>query len=80
MRKAVCRLHFESQREVNKWNENRLARRLLITVWKNDAVRVKSGTAGNGSVRYQGGMLITPDGIPTRSRQSRTLSLLMQTA
>ncbi len=30
----------------------------------NDPPGVKSGTAGNVSVRYQGGMLITPTGIP----------------
>ncbi len=43
---------------------NRLARQIIDTCLGNDPPRVKSGTAGNVSVRYQGGMLITPTGIP----------------
>ena len=38
---------------------------------------LNQGTAGNVSVRYQDGMLITPTGIPYEKRRSRILSLLM---
>ncbi|MBD3702983.1 L-fuculose-phosphate aldolase [Klebsiella pneumoniae] len=43
---------------------NRLARQIIDTCPGNDPPGLNQGTAGNVSVRYQGGMLITPTGIP----------------
>ncbi len=46
---------------------NRLARQIIDTCLEMTRLGLNQGTAGNVSVRYQGGLLITPTGIPTRS-------------
>ena len=43
---------------------NRLARQIIDTCLEMTRLGLNQGTAGNVSVRYQGGMLITPTGIP----------------
>lgn len=43
---------------------NRLARQIIDTCTEMTRTGLNQGTAGNVSVRYQGGMLITPTGIP----------------
>lgn len=43
---------------------NRLARQIIDTCTEMTRLGLNQGTAGNVSVRYQGGMLITPTGIP----------------
>lgn len=41
---------------------NRLARQIIDTCLEMTRLGLNQGTAGNVSVRYQGGMLITPTG------------------
>lgn len=43
---------------------NRLARQIIDTCLEMTRLGLNQGTAGNVSVRYQGGLLITPTGIP----------------
>jgi hypothetical protein len=43
---------------------NRLARQIIDTCLEMTRLGLNQGTAGNVSVRYDGGMLITPTGIP----------------
>ena len=43
---------------------NMLARQIIDTCLEMTRLGLNQGTAGNVSVRYQGGMLITPTGIP----------------
>ncbi|MGS9154746.1 class II aldolase/adducin family protein, partial [Salmonella enterica subsp. enterica serovar Infantis] len=43
---------------------NRLARQIIDTCLAMTRLGLHQGTAGYVSVRYQGGMLITPTGIP----------------
>lgn len=43
---------------------NTLARQIIDTCLEMTRLGLNQGTAGNVSVRYQGGMLITPTGIP----------------
>ena len=43
---------------------NRLARQIIDTCLEMTRLGLNQGTAGNVSVRYEGGMLITPTGIP----------------
>lgn len=45
---------------------NRLARQIIDTCLEMTRLGLNQGTAGNVSVRYQGGLLITPTGIPLR--------------
>lgn len=41
---------------------NRLARQIIDTCLEMTRLGLNQGTAGNVSVRYQGGLLITPTG------------------
>lgn len=59
---------------------NKLARQIIDTCLEMTRLGLNQGTAGNVSVRYQDGMLITPTGIPYEKLTSRILSLLMATA
>lgn len=43
---------------------NKLARQIIDTCLEMTRLGLNQGTAGNVSVRYQDGMLITPTGIP----------------
>lgn len=45
---------------------NKLARQIIDTCLEMTRLGLNQGTAGNVSVRYQDGMLITPTGIPYR--------------
>lgn len=45
-------------------NRNKLARQIIDTCLEMNRLGLNQGIAGNVSVRYNGGMLITPSGIP----------------
>ncbi|MCT8588984.1 class II aldolase/adducin family protein, partial [Glaesserella parasuis] len=45
-------------------NRQTLARKIIDTCLEMTRLGLNQGTAGNISVRYQDGMLITPSGMP----------------
>ncbi len=60
---------------------NRLARQIIDTCLEMTRLGLNQGTAGNVSVRYQGGMLITPTGIPyEKLTEDKIVFILMPTA
>ncbi len=53
----------------------RLARDIIDTCLEMTRMGLNQGTAGNISVRYRDGMLITPTGIPLRASDRREYRL-----
>lgn len=58
---------------------NRLARQIIDTCLEMTRLGLNQGTAGNVSVRYQGGLLITPTGIPYEKLTESHIVFMMLT-